>query len=61
VVLATADPVKFSPAILAATGLHPDLSVEFAQILSAPERTEAIANDYAVLLRLLNETHSSNE
>jgi threonine synthase len=61
VVLATADPVKFSSAILAATGLHPDLPVEFAQILSAPERTEAIANDYAVLLRLLNETHSSNE
>ncbi len=52
--LATADPVKFSPAVLAATGVAPPLPNGFETLLKATERTTQIDNDYRSLASLLS-------
>ena len=51
--LATADPVKFSPAVLAATGVAPPLPKGFETLLKATERTTQIDNEYRSLASLL--------
>lgn len=51
--LATADPVKFAPAVHAATGVSPPLPAGFETLLTAGERTMQIENDYRSLASLL--------
>ncbi len=51
--LATADPVKFSPAVLAATGVGPPIPKGFETLLKATERTTQIDNEYRSLASLL--------
>ncbi|MGH8923348.1 MAG: threonine synthase [Acidimicrobiia bacterium] len=55
VVLATADPAKFSAAIVAATGIEPALPAGFAHILTDPERLHSIPNDYDALVGILSD------
>jgi threonine synthase len=55
VVLATADPAKFAPAVLAATGSEPTLPDGFEDLASAPERLSRIPNDYEALAALLSD------
>jgi len=54
ITLATADPVKFSPAVTAATGATPPLPPGFEGVLTAAERDQRIPNDYEALASLLS-------
>lgn len=53
VALATAHPAKFPDAIEAMTGARPPLPDRLAALLTDPERTELVANDLAVVERVV--------
>ena len=55
VLVATADPAKFAPAILAATGIEPVLPPGFARVLTDRERLHSIPNDFASLAAILGD------
>ncbi len=55
VLLATADPTKFAPAIAAATGIEPLPAPRFAHVLTDPERLYSIPNDFASLAAILRD------
>jgi threonine synthase len=55
VLLATADPTKFAPAIAAATGIQPEPALSFAHVLTDPERLYSIPNDFASLAPILRD------
>ncbi|HJU52574.1 MAG TPA: threonine synthase [Acidimicrobiia bacterium] len=55
VLLATADPAKFAPAIVEATGIEPSPPPGFAHLLTDPERTYSMPNDFASLAAILRE------
>jgi threonine synthase len=56
VVLSTAHPAKFPDAVEAATGVHPALPPHLADLYARPERYEVVANDVAVVRRLIDAT-----
>ena len=51
--LATADPAKFAPAVLAAIGVEPPIPSGFERLLTATERLQRIPNEYEALASLL--------
>lgn len=55
VLLATADPTKFAPAIAVATGIEPAPAPGFDHVLTDPERLSSIPNDFASLAAILRE------
>ncbi|MGH8958952.1 MAG: threonine synthase [Acidimicrobiia bacterium] len=55
VLLATAHPAKFSPAIVEATGLEPALPPGFAHVLSDQERLYSIPSDFASLVAMIRD------
>ena len=55
VTLATAHPAKFPDAVRQATGVHPELPDELADLFDRPERITPVANDLAAVEALVAE------
>lgn len=55
VTLATAHPAKFPDAVRQATGVHPELPDELADLFDRPERITSVANDLAAVEALVAE------